>query len=115
MEAVTIVRPPQVTIFPGARYRILPIWNEDCEVADRDESSPELKVDAIAWADVPLTSRPNNKAFIQIRLPNTRQVYWLGNTYAEETSTDEGLSSLTDQLTVLPVPPGPCPTPTPEG
>ncbi len=93
-------RPLTVTIPPGKSYRFEPVWDLS-EYAIQGGVEHEIVVDVVGKRTVPLFVGGMQRAdaiFLLIRLPDTRQVYWLADHDTQEFNS----IGWTDFLNMLP-------------
>lgn len=90
---VRVAPAPPVTVATNELVRELPIWNPTCNI----NTTPPvggLQLDVIGKITVPRAATNNSPAredaiFLWVRLPNSRQTYWLPDTNAVEFNNDQ--------------------------
>lgn len=112
LTPVTIAPPVPMVVPANNNYRILPLWDPNCDDAGRKANNQaDLPVDAIGKVMVKFDQV--DAWFIQIRLPNTRQIYWLGGTTEIINGNLGDFTTAFAQVPEVTAPTGSCPAPTP--
>lgn len=103
-HSFTVVSPQQIHVAVGASYRSQPEWDRSFNVIT-DGVTEQTAVEAIgkrivSQEGITGIGTPRTDAhFLLIRLPGTRQLYWLGDQHSEEynqSDWQERINSLPD-------------------